>query len=71
MLRKRKVTSRKISTEENNAGKGGEYEEIRETIRRGMREIPCLTSPQHLCWLESHWCYETNNEFFTGICKVN
>ena len=63
--------SRKIITEENNTGKGCEYEETGETIRRGMRKVPYLTSPQHLCWSESHWCYETNFDIFTGICKVN
>jgi hypothetical protein len=71
MLKKRKIMSRKIITEENNAGKGGEYGETGDTIRRCMRKITCLTSPQHLCWLESHWCYDTNIEIFIGICKVN
>ena len=63
--------SRKIITEEYNAGKGGEYVELGDTIRRDMGKITRLTSPQHLCWLESYWCYETNIEFVTGICKVN
>lgn len=31
--------SRKIITEENNVGKGGEYEETGDTIRRGTRKI--------------------------------
>jgi len=63
--------SRKIITEENNAGKGGEYEEIGDRGRRCMRKITYLMSPQHLCWLGSLWCYETNIEIFTSICKVN
>jgi hypothetical protein len=53
MLRK-KIMSRKVITEGNNVGKGGEYEETGDTIKRGMRKIPCLTSLQYLCWFESH-----------------
>jgi hypothetical protein len=52
----RKIMSREVITEENSAGKGGEYEETGDTIRRGMRKIPRLTSLQYLCWLESHRC---------------